>query len=300
METPLSAFKFGPPAAGDPFILRMFDALLDLGKKVLNQDFFEANVRLLNRVGLWTLPVAAFVGFVFTMTVAVKADAFSPFLFGLAWILLMLLVQYIATSFSTAGENFIKTSPSQMASLSFLNCFALLNFVIGWIVLFTSLFQAIKTENLQLLWVGLGVFLLCEYLACISMNPGLVNITIQSRGSAGEEALGILSFLLKALLRLVPIAFGVGVVLGTASMTFQYVQFLAKGWYPPLALAVAQQSAGWVLQAGLLPFAGYVGFAVLYLVINLIRSVLQIPGKLDAIVRQLPATLESARTAARD
>ena len=84
METPLSAFKFGPPAAGDPFILRMFDALLDLGKKVLNQDFFEANVRLLNRVGLWTLPVAAFVGFVFTMTVAVKADAFSPFLFGLA------------------------------------------------------------------------------------------------------------------------------------------------------------------------------------------------------------------------
>ena len=212
----------------------------------------------------------------------------------------MLLRAYIATSFSTAGENFIKTSPSQMASLSFLNCFALLNFVVGWIVLFTSLFQAIKTENFQLLWLGLGVFLLCEYLACISMNPGLVNITIQSRGSAGEEAFGILSFLLKALLRLVPIAFGVGVVLGTASMTFQYAQFLAKGWYPPLALAVAQQSAGWVLQAGLLPFAGYVGFAVLYLVINLIRSVLQIPGKLDAIVRQLPAALESARAAARD
>jgi hypothetical protein len=210
----------------------------------------------------------------------------------------MLLVQYTAASFSTAGETLVKSSPSQLSSLAFLNCFALLTFVTGWIVLFTLAFQAIKTEQLLLLWTGLGIFLLCEYLACISMNPGLVNLTINPRLAAGEEAVGILAFLLKALLRLVPIAFGAGVAIGTVSMAFQYINFLAKNLYPPTALALAQVSANWILEAGLLPFAGFVGFAVLYLVINLIRSVLLIPGKLDTIVRQLPAALEGARSAA--
>lgn len=300
METPLSAFKFGPPVSSDPLIIRMFDALLDLGKKVLNQGFFEANVRLLTRVGLWGLPVAAVLGFIFTMTVAIKVDTFSVFLYGLAWILLLLFVQYTAASFSSAGETLIKSSPSQLSSLAFLNCFALLTFVTGWLVLFTCVFQAIKTSNLQLLWAGLGGFVLCEYLACIAMNPALANITINPRVPAGEEAVGILAFLLKAFLLLVPIAFGAGVAIGTVSMAFQYINFLAKDLYPPSALALAQVSANWILEAGLLPFTGFVAFAVFYLVINLIRSVLLVPGKLDAIVRQLPAALESARSAARD
>lgn len=288
MESSLASLKLGRAAEASPLVVRMLDRLLEASRGLLHQSFFEANVKWLIRAGSHGLVVAAALGFLYAATVAIKADALSPFLYGLGWILAVLLILYVATQFAGSGESLLKSSPSQLSSLAFLNSFSLIALVFGWLLLLGCLFLAINTEELDFLWVGLGGFVVCEYLAAIAMNPGLVNVVIHPRISPGEEALGILSFLLKAVLRLVPIGFGAGVVIGTLALLFQYVSFLVKDWQPLLALQVASDPANLILSAGLLPLTGYVGFLVLYLLINVTRAILAVPIKLDGLARQLP------------
>jgi hypothetical protein len=187
-----------------------------------------------------------------------------------------------------------------MSSPAFLNTFALLTLVSGWVLLLGCLFLAIKTEDIKILWLGLGSFLLGEYLGCIAMNPPLTNVIINPRITPAEEAVGMLAFLLKALLRLVPIAFGVGVVIGNFSLLLDFINFLSKKTGPSETLSAAGSSATLILHAGLLPFAGFVSFAVLYLVIHLIRAVLAVPSKLDILSRQLPPSLDGVRASARE
>lgn len=284
MSSPLAALKLGRATAeSSPYIVRTFDRLLDSGKALLNQTFFESNVAFLKRAGIVGLVVSAALGLLFAVTVAIKADALSPLLYGLAWALCALLVLYVAEQFVGSGDTLLKSAPSELSSLAFLNSFALLNLVGGWLFLFGYVFLAIHEESLRYLWIALGGFVLCEYLATIAMNPGLANVTIRPRIGPGEEALGILSFFLKALLRLVPIAFGAGVVIGTLSMTFQYVNFLLDDWSPAVALAAGFESADWILTAGLLPLTGYVTFLVSHVLIAVVRSILAVPSKLDEL-----------------
>jgi hypothetical protein len=283
MDSPLAALRLSRVTESAPLVVRTFDRLLAASKEVLHQRFFDANVVFFRRAGVYGLVYAAGLGFLFTGTVAVKADALRPLLVGLAWILAAFLALYIAEQFSGSGKQLLEGTPSQLGSLAFLNCFALLNLVGGCLALLGGAFLAINEESLSHLWAGLGTFVLCEYLATIAMSPGLANVTIRPRNSAGEEALGILSFLLKALLRLVPIAFGAGVVIGALAMSFEYVGFLTGDSTPSTALAEAYRSADLILTSAMLPMAGYVAFLLLHLVVNVVRSILSIPTKLDEL-----------------
>jgi len=292
MDSPFSSLKLGQASEATPFIVRTFDRLLEASRELLDQRFFETNVRVLTRAGTIGLVAAAGLGFLYAATVAVKGNALSPFLYGLGWILAALLILYVAEQFAGSGEALIESAPSQLSSLAFLNCFALLNLIGGWLALVTYVFLAINRSRLEYLWVGLGAFVLCEYLATIAMNPPLTQVTIHPRISPGEEALGILSFVLKAALRLVPIAFGAGVVIGTAALGFRYVQFLVKGWPAAAALQYASDPLNLILSAGLLPLTGYVAFLVLHLVVNVTRAVLAVPSRLDGLARQLPTAAD--------
>ena len=300
MESHLSAFRFGKVTTDAPLVTRMFDGLLDACKSLLTQGFFEGNVKFLTRVGYYGLPVAAVLGAIFAMTLAIRLDTLSIFLYAFVWIFLIALVQYAAANFANSAESLIKTAPSQISSPAFINTFALLTLTTGWLMLLGGLFLAIKMEDIKVLWLGLGSFLLGEYLACIAMNPPLTNTTINPRITPAEEAVGILSFLLKAFLRLVPIAFGVGVLIGNFSLLLDFFNFLTKKTDAYATLAAAERSANLVVNAGLLPLAGFVSFLVLYLVIHLIRSVLAVPLKLDILSRQIPPALDGARASGHE
>lgn len=293
MDRPLAALKLSRVNESVPVVVRTFDRLLEASREVLHQRFFEANVVFFRRAGVYGLIYAAGLGFLFTGTVAVKADALRPLLYGLAWVLAASLALYVAEQFSGTERQLLEGAPSQLGSLAFLNCFALLNLVGGCLALLGSVFLAIHEESLRHLWAGLGAFVLCEYLATIAMSPGLANVTIRPRNSPGEEALGICSFLLKAMLRLVPIAFGAGVVIGGLALSFEYFGFLAGDSTPSNALAEAFESADLILTSAMLPLTGYVAFLVLHLAVNVVRSILSIPTKLDALRAASPTPTES-------
>lgn len=295
MASPLTSLGSLSATPATPLTVRVLDGLLERARTVLHPRLFEDISKILTRVGDYGLPTAAVLGFVLATTVAIQADGFAPFVYGLGWILAVVLLRYIAASFSNAGEGVLKNSRSQLGSLAFPNCFALILLVVGLLLLFGLLFRAIQLESLRLLWLGLGGFLVCEFLAWIGMNPVLTEVTLNPRISPGDEALGILSFLLKAFLRLVPIGYGIGVVVGSLSLLANLYNLLADDWPPSVAFAAGMRSADLVLTAGALPLTGLLTFLLAHLVINVLRAILAVPLKLDHLARQLPDALAGPR-----
>jgi hypothetical protein len=88
----------------------------------------------------------------------------------------------------------------------------------GLALLTALVIVALSPGRFSLMLWAVGGFILCEYVAILSLTLDALNLKVEADASAGEEAIGILSFLAKLILRLVPVAFGVGVALGICDL----------------------------------------------------------------------------------
>jgi hypothetical protein len=154
------------------------------------------------------------------------------------------------------------------------------------VLLLGSTVLAIRDGAYSLIFPGMLAFILCEYLAFIALQPAALSISVAPASRAGEEAIGILSFLVKLGLRLVPVAYGVGVVWG--AMVLFYACYLALMVSGPAgnsraAEETAASGARIVQYSAASPLVSYVLFLFYYLSIDLIRAILSVPGKLDAL-----------------
>ncbi len=117
-----------------------------------------------------------------------------------------------------------------------------------------------------------------------ALNPASVNVTAGADISAGEEALGIGMFLVK-LRRLVSFLFGVGSVIGLCTVVYLFYLVFARE--PLFLIGPAQQMAYSVLGVALGPFLSYLGFALSYLLVDLLRAILRTPARIDALREDL-------------
>jgi len=143
------------------------------------------------------------------------------------------------------------------------------------IILIIQIVIAIRVGRFEPFFWGLGVFLFLEFLALVSFNPDDINIKIVKTGSAGREAIGIITFFIKGLMKLVPIFFGIFIAIGTVLLFIDFIGLFGDRmrW----AWRGGFESASNILSAALLPFLSYIAFALFYLVIDLIQAILSIP-----------------------
>jgi hypothetical protein len=193
---------------------------------------------------------------------------------------------------------------------------ALLNMTAGLAILLGSAVLAVRNDAYSLILLGLVLFIGCEHLAFISLRPETLGISVASQAPAHEEAIGLLSFLLKAMLRLSPVAFGAGVVCGTLWLLCAcYLLFVPPGGRDAVAALLgperlalleagvdpasvgkmlevwpaqvtASRATQWIAGFAALPFLAYVLFLLWYLLIDVIRAVLSMPGQLAAAESQ--------------
>jgi len=167
-----------------------------------------------------------------------------------------------------------------LSSSSFLACLALWSLLLGVIALVGLTYVAIKSDSLSTFGTGIVVFAACELVVWLCLNPTLLNINILPASTAGEEAIGVLTFAMKALLRLVPIAFGVGVIVGD----FELLASIIRLFRDQEDSVMGSSLAAWmVLGSAALPLIGYVLFVLNYLFLDVIRAILAVPEKLDYI-----------------
>ena len=123
----------------------------------------------------------------------------------------------------------------------------------------------------------MAAFLVGVYLAAVALNPAALGISIAPASRASEEAIGVLTFLLKALLRAVPVAFGAGVVCGALLLAYACGQVFSgdKG-----IESGRRTPPGWPTTASWwfagLPLVAYLAFLLCCLVLDLWRSVLSL------------------------
>jgi hypothetical protein len=268
-----SAFHF--------FAVNLLEKLVEVFRGILTSNFLEFCIKWITRIGHMAIIVAAALGFLFALIFAIRTNSFTGFLYGIIWVLLIFVLQFTARKFLNAGESLIENNPTQLASQAFLDCFAFLAVIGGVVALILHIIRAINLKSFEEFLMGLGMFVFLEFLALLAFNPKEVTIKIVKSNSAGQEALGIITFFIKAYMRLIPIFFGVLVVVWTIMLFIAFIGLFGNA--PGNAWFRGNYYAGQILTAVLLPFIAYIVFVLLYLCIDVIKAILSVPDKLDKL-----------------
>lgn len=280
-------------------LARFVNFLLESMRKVLTEKFLGGALAVLTRAGHTLVLVGAALGLVYSVVLAVRANSFTFFGIGLGLTLLLAILQYVALRFFTANEALVKNSPSRVGSAALLDCLALILLVGAVLGLLGGVVVAIRTEEF-------GPFVAAVFSAAVmllaagaALNPKLSNVRLEE-SSAGEEAIGLASFFGKVSLVLLPLVFAVAALAGVIVIV---VAFFSTDRYSgaaafiesilqlvPCFEAFGFMDAGLagvalLVQACLLPLFAYLGFLVLYLSLDLMRAVLEVPRKLDRLAR---------------
>lgn len=274
--------KTSVPRIDPALVPRLLDRGLDLCRARMSASFLERSLALLSRVGHIGILAGAALGLLLALALAAKNDSFSVFLAGIAWVFVLFVLQYTASKMMRELDSLLRSSRCQMCSRGFVDCFALTAILAGVLILIGSLVTAVRVGDLAPLLAGAGAFIVIEYLAAVALNPESVSLSFTADATAGEEAIGLATFLLKAMLRLVPVLFATGIVVGVAQMLVDGIVLLRGGMAARTAYGMPG-AADLILVAAALPLVSYLAFIVQYLALDLARAVLAIPGKLDSL-----------------
>jgi hypothetical protein len=291
----------------------LFDIVLAALRAQFTAQFVDSTTKIFVTCGHYCLYVAMLAGFSAAVTLAVKTGLLDPLLRGAIWLLALAVLQYASARFCVALDRLIRTTAGNVSTTVFLDSFALANMAAGLAILLGSAVLAVRSDAYSLIFSGLVLFIVCEYLAVVSLNPETLSISIVSEATAGEEAIGVLSFLLKAVLRLSPVAFGAGVLCGTLWLLCAcylllvplggrdaVTAFLGAETLAGLEADVDPASAGtmlevwpgqvtasranqWILGFAAIPCLAYVFFLLSHLLLDVIRAVLPLPARLDTL-----------------
>lgn len=242
---------------------------------------FDALVDRVTAAGHWALLLVAVLGLVIEAIAAMTGNT-SAILWGVGWLLALPLLQYTAVQFLGVLRDLVQSNPTRLGSEAFLRCYALVALVAAILVLVGAIVWSIDVGSVQIFLFGLAFTALSVATAWLALNPELLAIRIDRQSSAGEEALGLLSFFVKIGVRLVPIFYGVTLVVGVVHVVIILIGMIGDP-PPELAAAVtrAELSAPILLWAVLSPFLAYIAFVFYFLAIDLMRGILSIPGALS-------------------
>ncbi len=252
------------------------DGVLGLLRRLLPAALYARWAALTAAVGQLALFVAAAWTVLFAIIFAAKMDSFAIFLEGLAGAVALLIAQYTAVKFMDAAQVLTAATPTELATPAYADCVALLAVIGGVVAVIAGIVGALQVENLDLLWIGLVIGLwLVGGLAWISLHPRLANITITQGTSAAQEAIAVVGYGVKVILTAVPLIFGIGVTISTLALILAVRAFPQNsgGWPMVLTLSGAAYTA--ILLFALAPFLVYLGFLIVYLVLDWINTILR-------------------------
>ena len=291
-----------PVAPGKPFDPFQFAtilgetvaAVLKLVSGWLTPALFKRSLSIAERYGHIAVLIGSALGLVVALINSIRTSTMSSFFVGgVGFVLLIAVAQFSAMRFISAGAGLIATSPTRLNSKSFLECVGLFAVLGAVTVLIGGIIGAIRQDSFLPVIPAVLVAVFLTYFALVALHPAELNVNLEPGASAGEEAISIFSFFSKAGLRLTPLFFCLFTMLGAIATIFSMSERGAMASEQMLAfiplpfgsatMAGASVGTAVLLFGCLLPVLNYLAFLLSYLVIDLLRAQLSIPGKLDAL-----------------
>lgn len=317
-----SATAFERSREGPP--RHFFDSFLDSARAQFGLSFIEATGNVFARIGHYGLYAAMLVLLAFHSLQAYKTRDYYHLPIALALIVVLFVLQYVASRFSGALDKLNRATPIRMASTAFLDCSAPLLMMIGLVSLIGLTLYALVSAAYVHLLSAMSLFVICQFIGILALNPDSLQIAVAADAGAGDEAIGILSFVWKALLRSAPVLYGLGVVGGTCLMVAASwltlapppteapdaapspvidlpgglnmpglgslalpgeLSALAQGRRPEPAQSLATSGVAMIFLAASASLVIYLAFLMNYLLLDLLRALLVIPVKLDRLAQ---------------
>jgi hypothetical protein len=256
--------------------VRWVDGLLEALSRGISAERLDRLDRAAAALGHGAYLLAAALATAAWVVAAVSAQEWRWLLYAMLIPLAAVICHYAAVRFLEAGAHLIAKTPSRLASRAFLRCFGLLAFLGSAVALGGAVVRLVEGGGLVVPVMGVLAAAVLAYAGGVALSPESLHLEVGADAEAGEEAVGVLTFLLKLPLRLLPLLFGAGAVGGAVVA----VVMIRQAYQVPFLSALAQQSR-LVLAVGLLPFGIYVLFLAYYLFLAVLRAILAIPGRVE-------------------
>ena len=196
----------------------------------------------------------------------------------MAGLIALVVLQYTAGRFLQVLERLNRSSSARICSTAFLDCLAILLLASGAAGVLALVVYAVHQNQYLLIVVAVELFIALEIAALVAVAPETVQITVSPETRPDEEALGVWAFLLKLLVKLTPVLFGLGVLHGIVLLSYGMVFLATK---KPEVFLIVTTAFGWLAGAATLPLGVYLVVLTGYLSIALMRAVLELPRLLE-------------------
>ncbi len=265
------------------FLQGSIEAFVEFLKNKLTEKLFIILRDWIVIIGDYTLYVASLLAFLIGVVAGIRMGSFNVFIYSLGFSIGFIVIQYISNKFYSVNENLINNNTTQLTSDALTDSIGLISLIIGVLILFMNTYIAIKIPKFEPFAQGLGVFFVFVFISLISFNPKMVKIDIIKTTSAGEEAIGILGYIVKTIVKLTPLFYGVGIIIFTIILLIHVFGFFGDKFKMLAAWTGTFSNMSLIAVVGLLPFFAYIGFVFYFLTIDIIKAILSIPEKLDKL-----------------
>jgi len=276
---PLAAAAPPPTAAPQAPRRHLFDALLDWLRPRLDAQRIASKAKVFRACGSYGLLAAIGLTAAFAIILVAKTGQLDHLVWGARSLVLWAVLQYVAGKSCDAIDRLGRDGGGRMASATLPDCLALTSLAAGAAALLGAVAWAIATAYYPIILFGVLTFVVLGYLAAIALNPTMLGVAVAAEVRATDEALGVLNFLARAMLRLVPVAFGAGVICGAVLLAFACGQAFSGAEGVRLAADTAEVARRCLKWFGALPLAAYLLFLLYCLLIDLCRGVLSLSGR---------------------
>jgi len=198
----------------------LFDYLLDALGAAFSGGFTEGTARLFALVGHYGLYAAIVLVLLVHAIAAVQAKLLVALGWGLACVLALALLQYAGGRFANALNRLDQSTSAQMVSTAVTDCFALFALLAGLACLIGSTVAAVVFHSYGWILSGVATFVVCQYAAMVALNPEGLGLSVSPETTPSEEAIGLLTFVAKLGIRLIPAVIAAGVACGTLMLCY--------------------------------------------------------------------------------
>lgn len=266
----------------DNFTAKIIDRFLDYLQQKSWSTRINKGEAICNQIGLYGIYFIGVMSFIFALCLPLKIHGFSfgyGLLIGFCILLSAIFLNFAADKMLPSLKLLIEGTPVRISSPAFFTVSAVFSGIFGLLVLAACSIIAVQRGDFGSFLYGLLVFVCAEYMMMLLLNPSLLKVEVVRNVSAGEEFIGILSFFMKAMLKLIPLIFAVSMLFGA----YQIVAMLFTGYINFAQFYGDVRSLYNTAMVALLPLSGYLLFLFYYFAIDLAKALLSIPEKLDKL-----------------
>lgn len=254
---------------------RWIDGGLDWLRKLPFESVINVAEKFFSRIGIFSFYLLGLVGLVGGIVAAIRYEYITPLWIGICWLLLCILFAYFGTKLLQSIKALVMSTKGVFSSQALLDCITLLFLLSGVVALVMGIYFACDEADSEYLWQGIIGFIGCEFVTICALEPKLVSTEAGIACSPGEELIGLVTFFIKVMLRMLPFIWCLGAFF---TMIYVIVHLGAENLNVYLS-----ESFELTLLLGIAPVVYYLGFLIYYFVIDLARAVLSLPGKLDKL-----------------